>query len=190
MSTKMQLTYASSGRLRRYSERSVETFKASLTVHPSSVVLKKGMQMMCELQVSHTVVEHGGQKTSLDEHKRPLCFLKQKFSFHMHIDACDGIQCMHYASVGYHIPRAYYINITLNTTLLSLRGKCVYGKQVCTSCSVKWCSIKCSTEDSIKKHTDNMEFFFTFLYSPTSRQAHTSTHWNQFRLDMHFIPGS
>lgn len=53
MSTKMQLTYASSGRLRRYSERSVETFKALLTVHPCSVVLKKSMQIMCELQVPH-----------------------------------------------------------------------------------------------------------------------------------------
>lgn len=105
----------------------------------------------------------------------------------MHIDACVGTQCMHCASVGYHVPRAY---IPLNTTLLSVRGECVYGKQVCTSCSVKWCSIKRSTEDSIEKHTDNMDFFFTSLYPPTSRRAHTSTHWNQFRLDMHFIPGS
>lgn len=67
----MQLTYASSGRLRRNSERSVETLKASLTVQPSSVVLKRSMETMCELQDPHNSTQRtenvlgGTQETSL-----------------------------------------------------------------------------------------------------------------------------
>lgn len=41
----MQPTDAASRRLRRYSERSVEAFKTSLTIYPSGVVLKKTWQM-------------------------------------------------------------------------------------------------------------------------------------------------
>lgn len=48
---KMQPTDASSRRLRRYSERSVEAVKTSLTIHPSSVVLKKNMAEIYELWV-------------------------------------------------------------------------------------------------------------------------------------------
>lgn len=48
---KVQPTDASSRRLRRYSERSVEAVKTSLTIHPSSVVLKKNTAEIYELWV-------------------------------------------------------------------------------------------------------------------------------------------
>ncbi len=152
---KMQPTYASSGRLGRHSERSVETLKASLTVHSSSVVLRRNTKMKCVSLQSYIIerrikcLSHTLCIRTIFQRDIPLTWhLKQLYLTHK-IDVLERYE-----------KSAWMKNV------------CWPHKLVCTSCrvSVQYQMLHWGLHEDVNTRHG------TFLHFPAPSSALTTTH--------------